>query len=306
VRAAGPMAKLSIERHMESVMRVRIVSAAAVSAAALLLVVSSHAQTAAQDAAQYAPAKYPDWSGQWRRPGAGPNKYDPTKPPGLPQDAPLTPEYLAIFKAGLADQAAGGQGTALTYSCLPPGMPRVMAGNQGLEFVVTPKTTHVIFVNARSRRIYTDGRDFPKDEDPTFSGYSIGKWSDTDGDGKYDTLEVETRNLDGPRTIDNAGIPLHADNETIVKERIYRDKSNPDILHNEMTTIDHAFTHPWSVHKTYQLQKKPNWVENECSVGNQHVMIGKEGYYLSAEGYLMPVKKGQPPPDLRYFEQSRK
>jgi hypothetical protein len=283
-------------------MRGQNLSAVIVSAAAAMFILSA---AQAQDASKYDPSKYPDWSGQWRRPAAGPNKYDPTKPPGLAQEAPLTPEYLAVFQAGLADQAAGGQGTALTYSCLPAGMPRVMAGNQGLEFVVTPATTHVLFVNARPRRIYTDGREFPNDEEPTFSGYSIGKWFDTDGDGKYDTLEVETRNLDGPRTIDNAGIPLHADNETVVKERIYRDKVKPDILHNEMTTIDHAFMRPWSVHKIYQLQNKPNWIENECAVGNQHVMIGKEGYYLSAEGFLMPVKKGQAPPDLRYFPQSR-
>jgi hypothetical protein len=32
------------------------------------------------------------------------------------------------------------------------------------------------------------------------------------------------------------------------------------------------------------------------------VIIGHEGYYLSADGFLMPVKKGQAPPDLRYFK----
>jgi hypothetical protein len=36
------------------------------------------------------------------------------------------------------------------------------------------------------------------------------------------------------------------------------------------------------------------------------VVIGKEDYFLSADGLLMPVKKGQPPPDLKYFNQSRK
>jgi hypothetical protein len=245
---------------------------------------------------------YPDWSGQWQRPESGANRYDPTKPTGLAQQAPLTPEYLAIFQAGLKDQAAGGQGTNMSYACIPAGMPRIMAGNQGLEFVVTPKTTHVIFVNGMPRRIYTDGRNWPKDVEATFSGYSIGKWLDTIGDGHFDTLEVETRHLDGPRTMDNAGIPVHEDNATVVKERIYRDKANPDILHNEMTTIDNAFTRPWSVHKTYRLQKTPTWIENNCSVGNQHVQIGNEGYYLSAEGLLMPTKKGQKPPDLRYFK----
>ncbi len=251
-------------------------------------------------------AKYPDWSGQWRRPESGPNRYDPSKAPGRAQQAPLTAEYQAIFEAGLKDQAEGGQGNNQSYACIPAGMPRVMAGNQGFEFVVTPKTTHVVFVNSMPRRIYTDGRPWPDFEEATFNGYSIGIWTDTDGDGRYDLLEVETRNFNGPRTMDNAGIPVHVDNETVVKERIYRDKANPDILHNEVTTTDHAFTRPWTVHKTYRLQRKPAWVENVCSVGNQHVQIGKEGYYLSADGYLMPTKKGQAPPDLRYFGQVRK
>ena len=247
--------------------------------------------------------KYPDWSGQMRWTAtSGGNRYDQTKPPGRGQQAPLTPEYQAFFEAGLKDQAEGGQGRNATYACIPGGLPRDMAGNQGLEFIITPKTTHVIFVNAMPRRIYTDGRDWPDNEEPSFMGYSIGKWLDEDGDGRYDVLEVETRNFLGPRSFDNAGIPLHADNETVVKERIYRDKENPELLHNDMTTIDHALTRPWTVHKTYRLQKKPVWVQNICSVGNMHVQIGKEGYFLSADGLLMPAKKDQPPPDLRYFK----
>ena len=185
----------------------------------------------------------------------GGNRYDQTKPPGRAQQAPLTPEYQAIFDAGLKDQAAGGQGGNQTFSCTPGGMPREMAGNQGLEFVVTPKVTHVIFVQAMPRRIYTDGRDWPTDVEPTFDGYSIGKWIDEDGDGKYDVLEVETRNFMGPRSFDNAGTPLHADNQTVIKERIYRDKHNPDLLHDEMTTIDNALTRPWTVLKTYRLKR---------------------------------------------------
>ena len=133
---------------------------------------------------KYNPARYPDWSGPMRFTTTGGNRYDQTKRPGRAQQAPLTPEYQAIFETGLKDQAAGGQGGNQTYSCTPGGMPREMAGNQGLEFVVTPKVTHVIFVQAMPRRIYTDGRDWPNDVEPTFDGYSIGKWIDEDGDGK--------------------------------------------------------------------------------------------------------------------------
>jgi hypothetical protein len=270
--------------------------------------IGAQAQDASSNvASKYDPSKYPDWSGpmRWTQTRGG-NRYDQHKPPGRAQQAPLTAEYQAIFEAGLKDQAEGGQGANQTYSCLPGGLPRDMAGNQGLEFVVTPKVTHVIFVHAMPRRIYTDGRDWPENVEPSFYGYSIGKWIDEDGDGRYDVLEVETRNFTGPRSFDNAGIPLHADNQTIVKERIYRDKQDPEIIHDEMTTIDHALTRPWTVDKTYRLTKNPHWVQNICSVGNNHVVIGKEAYFLSADGLLMPTKKDQAPPDPRYFKQTVK
>ena len=141
----------------------------------------------------------------------------------------------------------------------------------------------------------------PANEEPSFYGYSIGHWIDEDGDGRYDVLLVETRNFMGPRSFDNVGIPLHADNATVITERIYRDKQNPDIIHDEMTTIDHALTRPWTVDKTYRLQKNPRWVQDICSVGNMHVQIGKDAYFLSADGLLMPTRKDQPPPDLKYF-----
>ena len=50
------------------------------------------------------------------------------------------------------------------------------------------------------------------------------------------------------------------------------------------------------------MSDQPIWSPHGvCAESNNHVSIGKENYYLSADGYLMPTKKGQPPPDLRYF-----
>jgi hypothetical protein len=279
--------------------------AAALSLCVAVALAQNTPQSQAPDAAKLDAAKYPDWSGQWRRPETGPNRYDPSKPPGRAQQAPLTPEYQTIFEAGLADQKEGGSGTNMTSSCLPAGLPRDMAGNQGLEFVITPKITYVLFDNAMPRRIYTDGRGWPENEEPSFAGYAIGAWSEVGPDGRYGVLEVETRNFTGPRTFDNAGIPLHPDNQTVLKERIWRDPANPGVMHNQTTTFDHALTRPWTVHKTYRLEKTPVWIDNICTVGNQHVQMGKDGYYLSADGYLMPLKKGQPPPDLRYFNQAK-
>jgi hypothetical protein len=69
--------------------------------------------------------------------------------------------------------------------------------------------------------------------------------------------------------------------------------------------IDHALTRPWTVNKTYGREPdkaRPIWTENNCGEYNNHVKIGDEGYMLSADGFLMPAKKGQAPPDLRYFK----
>ena len=265
--------------------------------AAVLIVTAPHARAADE-------SKYPDWSGQWRRVAdGGVPRYDPSKPLRK-QEAPLTPEYQALHEASIKDQDAGGHGLDEAYKCMPQGMPRQMSGVFPFEFVIGLKVTYVLFeyMVQQARRIYTDGRDFPKDEDPTFAGYSIGKWIDADGDGRYDVLEIETRNLKGPRTWDQSGMPMHADNETLIKERIYLDKADKDLLHDEMTTFDHSLTRPWSVMKNYRHIQKIMWTENNCVEGNQHVTIGKENYLLSADGLLMPTRKGQAPPDLRYFK----
>src|ERR1700751_6019903 len=76
-------------------------------------------------------SKYPDWREKWPR-VAWPSgfyrgvQYDPHKPAGPGQEAPLKPEYQKIFEPNLADQALGGQAGDPTFKCLSPGMPRVL------------------------------------------------------------------------------------------------------------------------------------------------------------------------------------
>jgi hypothetical protein len=90
-------------------------------------------------------ANYPDLKGQWTRmevPGIAPS-FDPTKRPGLAQQAPLTPEYQKILEASLADQAAGGGGFAPDYLCISSGMPMRMTAYTPLEIIITEDTTHI-------------------------------------------------------------------------------------------------------------------------------------------------------------------
>ena len=245
-------------------------------------------------------AKYPDFKGQWERIGGG--SFDTSKRPGRAQQPPLTAEYHAIWEANMKDEATGGQSYNTQVRCLPGGMPRMMIAYQPMEVIVTPEITYIaISFFGERRRIYTDGRDWPATIKPSFSGYSIGRWLDAAGDGRYDVLEVETRGMKGPRSYDASGLPLHKDNQTIVKERIFLDKANPDLLRDEITTFDHAFTRPWTVVKGYTRERHPTWIEDVCAENNQYVFLGDETFLLSADGFLMPTKKGQQPPDLKYL-----
>ncbi len=238
-------------------------------------------------AAEPAPTdKYPDLKGQWNRfvvKGVrGQPSYDQTKSWGPEQDPPLTPEYQKVFQASLDDLAHGGVGNNIDrVRCGPAGMPLNMVGFRPLEFVVTPERTYVLVGDQdQPRRIFTDGRDWP----------------------------AETRGFKGPRVFDSSGLPMAYDNQSIFKERIYLDKANANILHDEITTIDHALTHPWSVDKRYVRDADPlaEWFESVCTEYNAQVFIGKQNYFLSADGYLMPAHKDQPPPDLRYFKKATK
>jgi hypothetical protein len=259
------------------------------------------------DAAGQDSSKFPDWGdGQWRRPRGLRTQWDQDKEAGVAQLAPLKPKYQAMLEWSIADQGAGGQGLDTRYTCMTNGMPRIMGVIQPIQFVVLPAVTYVHFEAFMPRRIYTDERDFPTDQEPSFAGYSIGKWLDTDGDGRFDTLEVETRNFKGPRTVEFSGIPLHENNQTVVRERISLDKSDPDIMHNIISIIDDAFTRPWTVDKRYRRDRKVVWFEDNCNENNHHVVIGKENYFVNHEGFLMPARKDQAPPDLRFFKQTPK
>ena len=249
--------------------------------------------------------KYPEFRGQWDRIGPPNNWRQLGGPP------PLTPEYQKIFDAITADLKSGGPGNWPSTFCTPAGMPAMMSFYDPAEIIVTPDVTYVLISHNDDsyRRIYTDGREWPTNPDLTFAGYSIGKWVDENGDGKYDVLEVETRLLRGPRAYEASGIPFHEDNQTVIKERFYLDKADRNTLYDEITVIDHAMTRPYT-----KLQKivrntepRPVWLSEDCPVDNVWVKIGNETYVVNAtNGKLMPAYRNQPPPDLSYFEQSRK
>jgi len=114
-----------------------------------------------------------------------------------------------------------------------------------MEIVVTPHTTYILIDHIQdSRRIFTDGRTGRR-RSSHVAGYAIGKWLDSDGDGRYDTLEVETRAFKGPRPMTPAACSCIGQS-VVIKERIYLDKADSNTLVDEITTIDNALTRPWT------------------------------------------------------------
>src|SRR6266576_1645684 len=199
-------------RHRSSI------GAAAVTAALLMTSLAAQA---------FDDAKYPDLAGQWvaiRLGVRGHPAFDPTKPWGFGQQAPLTPEYRKVLEDSMADQAIGGLGNFPTAWGRAAGMPYMMMAFGPLEWVITPKTTYILIAwHDHLRRVFTDGRDWPEKIEPSFAGYSMGRWIEGAGGGVYDVLGVETRGLRGPRAVDEPGLPMHVNNNPILKGRFSRD-----------------------------------------------------------------------------------
>lgn len=236
--------------------------------------------------------RYPDWSGQWERIGSlnwPPEGYATAGP------APLTDEYKARYDEIQALREQGILAGDPPATCLPPGMPRVMKMSFPFEIIIKPQQSWIIADwESQVRRIFTDGRDWPDYILPEFNGYSIGEWHDENGDGEYDMLSIETRGIKGPRSIDSTGVILHDNNETVVLEEMRL--LDPDTLENTITTIDDAFTGPWTIRQTYNhVTEDIVWVEYACAEGNRHIRLGDEWYFLNdEEGILEPTREGQP------------
>jgi hypothetical protein len=187
-----------------------------------------------------------DLSGVWR-PGSSDQS----------ESAPMTASAKAQFAINTQELKRDRPITIdPAYSCHPPGLPRIYTyGVSPLEIVQTPQRIFLFFESAHMwREIWMDGRDMPKDSDPLWMGYSIGRW-----DGGE--LVVDTANFNDKTWVDGHGHP-HSD-ALKVTERFHRvDRGHLQIF----VTIDDtkSYTAPWTTKRDYTL--KPNWEigENYC------------------------------------------
>lgn len=155
---------------------------------------------------------------------------------------PFTEEGLAALKLTKPSNGVRSVLPAETndpvFSCDPQGFPREdLYELRTTQILQTPQSVMILYTYGRIWRvIWTDGRELPKDPEPRWFGYSVGKWVDD-----Y-TLVVQTSGTDERTWLDRAGRPHSADLR--VEERFHR--ADRDHLELTVTINDpKMYTKPW-------------------------------------------------------------
>jgi hypothetical protein len=167
-----------------------------------------------------------------------------------PEDEPLRPEGAAVYKRH--------QENPLAYphaQCLPDGVPADMFV-MTFKMIQAPQEIVLLTeLNSPGRQIYTDGRPFPKDPNPSWMGYSVGKW-------EGDTFVVDTIGLNDRGWLDGFGHPRSE--QMHVTERYHRrDFGHMDL---EFTFNDPKYyTRPFGLKAALKLIPDSDLFEYVCS-----------------------------------------
>jgi hypothetical protein len=203
------------------------------------------------------PDGHPDLSGIWEPEG---NRYVRDIAVDLkPGDVPFQPWAKALYDLRIDGSHSKEDPDA---NCLPQGVPKIDAAPAPWKIVQTPGYIVIVYEAFNLwRQVFMDGRELDRDVNPTWMGYSTGKW---DGD----TLIVESRGFNGKAWLDQLGKPsteaLH------VIERFRR----KDFGHMDLAiTIDDpkAYTKPWTVHQEVHLLTDTELLEFICNENNRDV-----------------------------------
>ena len=152
-------------------------------------------------------------------------------------------------------------------NCLPPGPRAGLFGMAPAKFVQTPGLLLILYEDAPTRQVFLDGRGLPDDPNPTWMGYSVGRW---DGD----TLVVESAGFNDRTWLDLTG---HPHTEALrVTERFRR----LDIgrMQLEMTFEDpKTYARPWTIAVDVHLAPDTEILEMVCNenLKEHHRLVGR-------------------------------
>lgn len=161
------------------------------------------------------------------------------------------------------NQTGKGQALDPEAHCLPAGVPRATGVPYPIRLLQVPGMVVMLMEgNVHSyRMIFMDGREHPKDVNPSWMGHSIGRW-------EGNTLVVDTVGFNGKAWLDPGG---HVATERLhVIERFTR--TEPNLIQYEFTIDDPgAYTKSWGW--SYPLYGHPDWeiIEYVCNENNKDV-----------------------------------
>jgi len=168
-----------------------------------------------------------------------------------------------------------------------------MIANVPIAFVIMPETTYVMLERlSQVRRIYTDGRGWPVQ----LKASSLGLLDrQMDRRGRRRPLRhprAETRGLKYPHVYDSSGTPfIRTSAPSSGAHPPRQDQSH--LLRTRSPSSTTALTRPWTVTRSYPSRARLPMGRVRLPANNQHVVIGKEDYFLSADGLLMPVRRSE-------------
>jgi hypothetical protein len=175
-----------------------------------------------------------------------------------PEDSPLRPAELEPYRKR---RASYGEGFPVTR-CLPAGLPTSDLAPEPFKIVQTRGLVVMLFENNTAfRQIFTDAREQLRDPQPSWMGYSVGKW-------EGDTLVVDTIGFNDQSWLDAYG-HKHSDAMHLT-ERFRR----PDFGHLKVqATIDDpkTFTKPFTIQFTELLHADTDLLENFCAENEKDV-----------------------------------
>ena len=169
-----------------------------------------------------------------------------------PDEVPMRPEAAALFQ----QRSKAFSNVSPLSHCLPEGMPLVEMAPAPYKIIQMPGLTVMLYERDTTfRQVYTDGRRLPDDPQPSWLGYSVGKW---DGD----SLVVETAGFNDRGWLDARG---HTHGEALhLTERFHRlDFGHMDVA----LTIDdpETYTRPFTIKLKQRLQPDTDLLESFCA-----------------------------------------
>lgn len=167
-------------------------------------------------------------------------------------DVAMQPEAAALFKQRQANKLRDSP----MISCLPAGIPRLNAYIHPYKIVQTADLIVVLYESQTMfRQIFVDGRALPVDPEPSWLGYSVGRW---DGD----VLVVESAGFNGKTWPDGLGHPL-SDAMKLTERFRRRDFGHMDI---EVVIDDpKSYTRPVRYTQPQVLQPDTELIEYVCN-----------------------------------------